>query len=447
VPPGTALSSASTEGLPFSGATSDVGVANGSLDPGDMTAAEARATSRRVLLMSPLPDVDPFCGDVVYSQALLENPPDGWHYVPYTEALRSGELVEHGRRAAVDGASSLGSRSRALVTVAREHAINALRDHNLLFREPFRFMEIRGKFDLVHCHTYSARWTGRPTPVLVSNAIPLRALYADARGWSPPRVAVADRADRILARALGVEHVEYGLGRAARVMAFTQTLADWYRDVGVPTARIGVVPCFPPGMDQVGKRRPVPGRIGFVGGDFEAKGGDLVRAAMADVRLRRPEAHLAVAGGGSPSGRAEQETASTTYVGYLSRSELLSKFLPACDVFAYPSRFDGLPLTLLEAMGTGLPCVVSDYFALPEVVGNGGRAVPVNSRDALASALLELLEPSVSALVGERALARYRATYSAAAVRPRLGENYEIATRTSGRLDGASPLRAAHRQP
>ena len=52
--------------------------------------------------MSPLPGIDPWTGDVVYTEALLRQPPPGVTYVRYDDALRSGELHEHGRRRALE---------------------------------------------------------------------------------------------------------------------------------------------------------------------------------------------------------------------------------------------------------------------------------------------------------------------------------------------------------
>ncbi len=379
--------------------------------------------------MSPMRNMDPFSGDVVYTEALLEHPPPGVTYVTYQEALQSGELREHGRRASIAGGGAM-DRARGMVTVAREHAVNALRERNVLFREPFRFMEVLGDFDLVHCHTYSVRWTGRPTAIVVSNAIPLRELYREARNWDAHRVDRADRADRLLARALRVDHIEYGLGTVDRVVAFSQTLADWYVEHGVAPGRVGVAPCFPSGSLGLAPRRPVPGRIGFVAGAFSVKGGDAVLAAMPMVRRSCPDAHLVIAGGDAPLDPGTLDRAAATVAGYLARPALLSEFLPACEVFAYPSRFDGLPLTLLEAMATGLPCVVSDYFALPEIIGAGGRSVPRDDVDALAEGLVALLDPQTNRRVGAAAGDRYRTTYSPEAVGPRLRENYDLGLRS-----------------
>ena len=73
---------------------------------------------------------------------------------------------------------------------------------------------------------------------------------------------------------------------------FTGTLAAWYIDERVPGGRrIGIVPCFPAGLSNVVKRNPVPGRIGFVAGDFAAKGGHTVIAAMSRVPAKLVPTH------------------------------------------------------------------------------------------------------------------------------------------------------------
>jgi glycosyltransferase involved in cell wall biosynthesis len=396
--------------------------------------ADSWGRDLRVLLMSPLPDVDPFNGDVIYSRALLEQPPPGVTYVRYDEALASGEVREHGRRQSIHETESLGQKVKAVAEVSRNHTVDVLRAAGALFREPFRFLEIVGSFDLVHCHTFSVNWTGRTTPVLVSNAVPLTELYARARRWSPARVRLASTSDRLLAKAFGVAHIEHGLAGADRVVAFTHTLRAWYVSHGVPPDRVGVVPCFPSDMPLFTEGDPVPGRVGFVGGDFVAKGGEIVLDAMSVVRRHRPDAQLWTAGEHPSRSDAELQEAGVYSRGYLDRNELLRTFLPSCQVFAYPSSFDGLPLTLLEALAVGVPSVVSDYFALPEVVGDGGggRVVAQHDPAALAEAILELLDPEIHHRASAAARARYAATYAPEMVLPLLRANYDMAIEQHG---------------
>ena len=67
--------------------------------------------------------------------------------------------------------------------------------------------------------------------------------------------------------------------------------------------------------------------------------------------------------------------------------------LSAADVFVLPSRWEGLPIALLEAMSVGLPIVATKVEGVDEVVKDGehGFLIPVENSEALADAILQLL--------------------------------------------------------
>ena len=69
------------------------------------------------------------------------------------------------------------------------------------------------------------------------------------------------------------------------------------------------------------------------------------------------------------------------------------RHLPSFDVFALPSRFEGFPLVLLEAMLAGVPAVATPVGSVPESVldGETGLLVPPDDAAELASALRRLL--------------------------------------------------------
>lgn len=86
--------------------------------------------------------------------------------------------------------------------------------------------------------------------------------------------------------------------------------------------------------------------------------------------------------------------------------------LRGATVVAYPSRYEGFGLVPLDAMAAGTPVVATAAGAVPEVVGDAARLVPVGDHEALAGALVEVAaDPTVAeALVaaGRRRIERFR---------------------------------------
>jgi len=62
------------------------------------------------------------------------------------------------------------------------------------------------------------------------------------------------------------------------------------------------------------------------------------------------------------------------------------------DVYVQPSHYEGLPIAMLEALGSGLPVIATRVGAIPEVIAHGhhGLLVPTRCPDALARAMREL---------------------------------------------------------
>jgi len=98
-------------------------------------------------------------------------------------------------------------------------------------------------------------------------------------------------------------------------------------------------------------------------------------------------------------------------------------YLRAADLFALPSRREGLPVALLEAMSCGLPCVASRLpGATDEVISDGenGRLVPVGDVEAFAGAMADLLRDRLRAsAMGAAARATIERLYASADVADR----------------------------
>ncbi len=70
------------------------------------------------------------------------------------------------------------------------------------------------------------------------------------------------------------------------------------------------------------------------------------------------------------------------FTGSLSQEDIAG-LMSRADVFVLPSRAEGMPLALLEAMRSGLPAIVTKVGAIPEMVRDGREAIVVDPADTL----------------------------------------------------------------
>ena len=99
----------------------------------------------------------------------------------------------------------------------------------------------------------------------------------------------------------------------------------------------------------------------------------------------------------------------------LGQWEKLLELLAAADIFVLPSRWEGLPLALLEAMVAGLPVIATRVEGVDEVIEDGvhGFLIPVEDSQALAKAILQLSpDPELRQIMGEAARKRILETYT-----------------------------------
>jgi glycosyltransferase involved in cell wall biosynthesis len=91
----------------------------------------------------------------------------------------------------------------------------------------------------------------------------------------------------------------------------------------------------------------------------------------------------------------------------------LERLMAASDAFVMPSEREGLSLAVLEAMGHGLPVVVSDGAGNPEAVGNAGIVAPLGDVPAVADALRRLAgDPAERARLGTAGRERVATKFS-----------------------------------
>lgn len=163
----------------------------------------------------------------------------------------------------------------------------------------------------------------------------------------------------------------------------------------------GLEPTRPaPSLPRADARR----RLGFddasplflsIGRLAPQKGHKHLIAALPTVVRQFPKTKLAIVGEGWLRSNLEAQVASlglTRNVVFLGKRTDIPELFAACDAFVFPSLFEGLGVSLLEASYAGCACLSTNTGPIPEVVRDGetGLLVPPADSQALASALLRL---------------------------------------------------------
>ena len=156
-----------------------------------------------------------------------------------------------------------------------------------------------------------------------------------------------------------------------------------------------------------------PMHIGFVGSLAQLyKGPDILLNAAALCRSRGLNFDLMLVGDGRHANamKALAERlgikSQTRCLGQLASGQAVRDFLDSVDLFVMPSRQEGLPRAMLEAMARGCPCIGSDVGGIPELLA-ADDLVPPNDPEALARKIMEVTgDPRRMKAMSRRNLAR-----------------------------------------
>ncbi|HVS84897.1 MAG TPA: glycosyltransferase family 1 protein [Gaiellaceae bacterium] len=215
------------------------------------------------------------------------------------------------------------------------------------------------------------------------------------------------------------------LRRVAHVVCDSEsTRADVLELLGVPEERVSVVhpgvsPHFRPleraAVEHVRRRlagdRPLVLHVSL-GQPYKNVDGAL--RAVAGLHAAGIPAVLARTG--RPLSPASQRLAwdlgldgSLVELGMVAVDRLVELY-SACDVFFFPSFYEGFGLPVLEAMACGAPVVASDCPALAELIGEAGVLAPAYDVPALTQALARVLEsPELAQTLRARGVERAKA--------------------------------------
>jgi glycosyltransferase involved in cell wall biosynthesis len=212
------------------------------------------------------------------------------------------------------------------------------------------------------------------------------------------------------------------------------------RIAGLPGGSVGSVPNgVPPpphGTDPAAADAPAPVAapgagpvIGSVGRLTAQKAYDEAVRALPAL----PGATLVLVGDGEERARLEALAAGLgvgerlVITGWAADARA---YLPSFDVFVLPSRWEGMPLVILEAMHDGLPVVATDVGSVAEAVADGetGFVIPAGDGAALQDRLARLLaDPALRERLGRRGRAVAAEHFTATAMARRYEALYREA--------------------
>ena len=222
---------------------------------------------------------------------------------------------------------------------------------------------------------------------------------------------------------------------AARVLALSESWRRFVAEIA-PRARTTVVPNYVDVPDATLGCARSAREILFLGLVGERKGVFDLLPAFAAARAANAALELTIGGNGAIE-RAKREALRlgvadhVDLCGWLDPQRREAQ-LARADIFVLPSRNEGLPMSVLEAMARGLPVIATPVGGLPELIEDGvnGLLVPPGDPEALARAILELAgDPERRQALGNAARETVLARHSAAVVLPALDEVYAAVTR------------------
>jgi glycosyltransferase involved in cell wall biosynthesis len=281
----------------------------------------------------------------------------------------------------------------------------------------------RERPDVVHAHLPHATWLARWSRLISPLPVVIDSVHTSNTGGPGRRFG-------------------YRLSRwlPDRVCGVSDGVAGAYRSAGMVSRSSLAV--LPNGVD-VERWRPDPAarcelrrRLGFTNEFLWFAAGRLDPVKDYPTLLRAmmevpKSAHLVIAGGGPEEGPLRElaiQLGIESRVRFLGFKPDVVEWMQAADAFVLASRWEGLPLSLLEAGACGLPAVATDVAGSREVVVNGETGLLATSGGpfALRAAMNRMmrLDAGARSEMGEKARRRIVERYSLESVLDRWEGTY-----------------------
>ena len=169
----------------------------------------------------------------------------------------------------------------------------------------------------------------------------------------------------------------------------------------------------------------------FVGRLFKQKGLDILIDALCSLRTRGQRVSLKVVGDGPRRHeyeRSVQRRGLVDQVQFVGRCRDAQQLMRLAKALVMPSRYEGLPMVMLEAMSLGMPVIATAVSGASQVIRNEWSGFLVSPQDVArlaASIATVLANPALASSIGERARDTVARDYSISTHAQRLLAVYE----------------------
>lgn len=230
-----------------------------------------------------------------------------------------------------------------------------------------------------------------------------------------------------------------------KIVCVAQAALESHRQFGFDDKRMLVIGNgidldeFFKGIDSnlsVEKTPSLPRIIGCVGRYHADKGQDLLVQSFAQLLPQQPDLRLMLIGRGCDSANQQlvallKQLNLEHAVDLLGERQDIAALLHTMDIYCMPSRSEGFPNGLVEAMACGLPCVATDVGDA-RLLGDGVvQFVAPASVSELTRGLQQMLEisPAARLSLGQQAAQRIKQQYSIDVVRSQFEALYSLILR------------------
>lgn len=215
---------------------------------------------------------------------------------------------------------------------------------------------------------------------------------------------------------------------------FSQKLARFYIGKGIPRKKILILPnsvddkIYTPGPSEFGKTHGIKTGILFLGRLTLQKNPELLIKAFLD--LNPPiDTKLILVGHGDQENYLKENyhDKRIIFTGAITDENRKLDVMRACRIFVLPSRFEGMPLALIESMSTGLGCIASDAGSNSELLEGAGIVISSTKlKQELPIALKICIDnPGLTLVLGEKARNKILKEFSQEMIFDRLTKAFE----------------------